>query len=954
MTVDVDEPRPSDAVAVEPPRHTPLWALLSTWLLALEAWLRSHGGTPLRAGIRGFWALVAGIGIFLLVGPVINAPLSFDDITSSAEDATGTWIARDFSADYEIVREDDGRLRLAVEERFTAFFPEDVDESSIDRVIATQYEGHDLSPVLRSASLDGAPVEPEVRRQPTRTTYAIRGDGRLTGEHDVVLRYDLNDVAYDDRDLSSEQPYQVLQWDLFGPEWSHAVAGSELRISVPRDIAASYARAPTGGIAWLLLSDSTTLEADDPDADTLVYELTNDQNFPPHASFWFTFRFAPDTFAMPAPSPLFFVQAFGPFVPLALLLLSVPFALAARAVAWADARGRAWFVAEYAPRPGSTVALDARLWRARRTSVLAEALEQWRQNPGDTRRERALVRAARRAGRWGDLPRALGAYRFSRAWGEQFRLGLRRVPRGFVRDGFLWGTAALTALQWGLVRQLSHQTALTVFWYPVAIVAVSTVLAAVVFTIALTARPLTAEGARAEEHLRGQRMYLENTDAAERTPLRDRDLPYIVLFERPRRAGRLVRRLLVEDGADGRVAADPDFVGAGRLAVRALALLTVAAAIVLASTTVATTRHAPGQDEILDDVDGDYGVYVDDADIEATLARAEDGTAELRVVETLSATVDANLRAVPQVTRAWRDVIDGHDQGLRVDSITVDGDEVPFVQTRRLGHAVVQTRLPDDWPGEHAIVVRYVLSVPVASIDSPDGAVDELRWTALLPYWDWTWDGVDHETERLRVALRLSPDLAGRLTDGSGWMTELAHRPGRPPAPFGDTLSRDGDVVIAFDEDVDDEYEPDSLWPSGTQYGGLQLRFADGTFAAPHAPDAAHRLWQALPWTLSPVLGGLAPVLAAVGVLAGRERLRRRGTAWDAVRWLPVAFTVAQVPLVAWASADAYDDDPILWVVLVPLAVSAVATVVVLVATRRRKSGDAPARRGRTPRRAKR
>ncbi|WP_316296715.1 FHA domain-containing protein, partial [Clavibacter michiganensis] len=49
-----------------------------------------------RTGIRVFWAAVTALGILLLVGPVLNAPLTFDDITSSAKDATSTWFAKDF------------------------------------------------------------------------------------------------------------------------------------------------------------------------------------------------------------------------------------------------------------------------------------------------------------------------------------------------------------------------------------------------------------------------------------------------------------------------------------------------------------------------------------------------------------------------------------------------------------------------------------------------------------------------------------------------------------------------------------------------------------------------------------------------------------------------------------------------------------------------------------------
>ncbi|HBS75284.1 MAG TPA: hypothetical protein DEB55_12980, partial [Microbacterium sp.] len=62
---------PADRVDDTRPRPTPLWALLSRWLLATEAWLRSHGGARLRWTLRGGWALVAAVGVLLLVGPVI-------------------------------------------------------------------------------------------------------------------------------------------------------------------------------------------------------------------------------------------------------------------------------------------------------------------------------------------------------------------------------------------------------------------------------------------------------------------------------------------------------------------------------------------------------------------------------------------------------------------------------------------------------------------------------------------------------------------------------------------------------------------------------------------------------------------------------------------------------------------------------------------------------------------
>ncbi|MDT0117101.1 hypothetical protein Q9R20_08855 [Microbacterium sp. PRF11] len=923
---------PPEATHLPPPRHTPLWAALSRLLERLESWLRSHGGTRLRRGIQIFWAAVTAIGILLLVGPVINAPLTFDDITSSAGDATSTWIAKDFSADYTLARGNEGELVVTVRESFTAVFPDDVDEDAIERVVATQYEGHDLAPRLVGARLDGRPIDPRVTTGPTRTTYTIDAGGRFTGSHPVELTYVLTDVAYDDRDLSSDLPYQVLQWDVFGPEWPHGVSGSALRVNVPRDLADAFARQPTSGIAWLLVSGSVTMEPEDAASEPLVYEVDNDQNIPPHGSFWFTMRFAPGTFAMPGPSPLFFVQAYGPFVPLLLLAAGVLFALAARTVAWGDARGRAWFVPESSPRRGSSLALDARLWGARRTAAIAEALEEWRRSPTDPRLTRRLARAGYRAGRWGDLIPSWRAFRFSPAWRKQFDDGLRRVPSGFVRDAFLGGAVALTALQLGLARQLSHQRALTLEWWPPVAAALAVVLAIAVFAIALSARPLTRAGALAREHLLGQRLHLRTTLAAERTPLRSADLPYVLLFERPRAAGRLVRRLLAREGIGRRAGADPAFFGPGRLSVRALALAVVAGAVALAFLTPAATSHAPDQDDVLEGVSGDYGVGVTDADIEAALTRGDDGAARLEVVERLRATVIGNLRAVPQVTRAWRDVVDGHDQGLRVEAIAIDGEDVPFVQSRRLDHAVVQTRLPDDWAGEHDVEVRYALERPVVAADGP---VDQLTWTALMPWWSSSWELVDVDTERLRVALTLSDELADRLVDGSGWLDQSPYRPSAPPVPLGESLQRGADTVIAFDERSDEEFERNSLWPSSSQFAGLELRFAADTFAASPPPGIGHRLWTALPWVIGPLLAVLAIVLGLIGAPAGsRVGLRR-----DIARWLPLSLTVAQVFLVGWASGEATDEDPIVPVVLVPLGLSIVVVIIAFVATRRPKPG---------------
>ncbi len=932
---------PPGAVPWTPRRQTPLYRALAAWLLRVEAWLQSHGGPRLRWSLRVFWAALAAIGVLLLVGPVINKPLSFDDIVSSAGEATDTWIARSFDASYTLQRDETGSLVVHVEERITALFPDDVDEDGVERIIATQYEGHDLRPAIREVTWDGVAVEPRVRHDATRMTIRVDAGERMRGDHDLVLRYDLHDLAAPTQDASSRAWYEQVQWDVFGPEWRHGSAKKSLTVTVPQELDGAFARQPTAGLSWLLLSDSTTLTPDETTAEGVVYRTDNDQNMPPYSSFWFALRFDSGTFTMPEPSALYWVQVVGPFVPLLLLVLAVPLVIAARRVAWADARGRPWFTMQEAPRVRGNPALDARLWRAWRTSALVDALAAGTRDPADARR---LLRVARRTGRLGDLLGAWLHYRGARAYRTQFAEKLRRIPRGFVRDGFLGAALALTALQWGLVRQLSYQVALSEYWWPGAIVVVSTLLAVVVLAVALSARPLTRSGTRAVEHLRGQELFLHQTSARERTSLTDPLLPYIVMFAPARAAGRAVAGALEASGVADSVRADPRFVTGPRLLLRTTAIVVFLAACAVSFLTTASTRHGLDHFELLRDVDGDYGVYVSDVDISTDIVREGDGSVRMEVTESMTATVDANVRAVPQVTRIWRDRVDGHDQALTVESVEVDGAPVPFEQSRLKGYAFLQSRMPDDWPGEHDIRVTYTLADPASAVKSDGRWLDQIRWTALLPWWVETWEGVDHEPRHLAVSVRLPADLAGELTGESGWLDELPHRPVRPPTPFGSSVEQGGKVVIRFEADRAGQYEPGNEWPSASAYVGAQLRFPAGALGVTsHQEWTVDSLVVALPWILAPSLTVFAVGLSGVGIARSRRpgRWQEGGAFRDAVRWLPPWFTAAQFPLFGWAAADMYGDEPLFPLLLVCLGVSVVASVWVLVVTRPPRSAAA-------------
>ncbi|GAA3663996.1 DUF2207 domain-containing protein [Microbacterium marinilacus] len=959
---------PAEAVAIPPRRQTPLYRWLSVWLLRTEARARARGSKRSRRAARITWGVVAALGVLLLFGPVINAPMGFDDYIDAAESGTETWIARSFEADYTVSREEDGHLAIEVEERITALFPEDVDESSVERVLVGEYEGHDLDVALVSAELDGAAVDAEVRRSATRTELRVDAGERLTGDHDVVLRYTLRDAAADTFDESTRAWTQMLEWDAFGPDWAHGSASTTVTVTMPRDLVDAYARQPRGGVEWLLAADSTALEPDSETADTVTYELTNDQTLPPHSSFWFRFHFAPGTFEMPAPTALYWVMVVGPFVPLLLAALALLLALAARAVAWGDARGRAWYVAQSDPPKGVSPSIAARLWRSIGTAPLVRALAayqeatagaaeterkapRWRRKgkggravdssggaqaaarPKDARR--ALARELHRAGRLGNWPHAWTHYLGAPAWSETFRLKLRRVPHGFVRDNFVGAALALPVVQLGLARQLSHQFPLSVYWWPVAAVAVAILLGALVLVIALTARPLTRPGAFVREHLLGVRLFAERTQLAERGTLADPLLPYAVMFSRPRRAAAIVARAMDDAGVARDVKADPAFLSGGRIALRVgSAVLVVGAFLVAALVPSPTVR--PEMDAVfLGDVPGSYGMFVREFAADARLDRSDEGLA-LAVEERLQVTVADGGRYVRQVTRQWTDRPDGQDQGLVVESVTVDGEEVPFETSRLQGKLLMSTTLQDDWPGEHEVVIAYRLETPAVRTFADGAWHDELRWTAIDPDWSFGWDGLLElggdtiEVEDVAVSLTMPADLAEQAA-GIG---ALDHRRN------DDVSVREPDAVQRDGEDVTYRLHPEP--DDDARYLGLQLLFPEGSVVdAERTGWVLWAGWRAFPIVLTMAIGLTALAAALVGIRRGRSL--PQGARRDAARWLAPAATVAQLPVFVWTTADWSGDEPWFAPMGILFLVNVVAAIWSLVATRR--AANAPAAR---------
>ncbi|SMQ61662.1 hypothetical protein SAMN06295909_0624 [Plantibacter sp. VKM Ac-1784] len=902
------------------PRHTPLWTVLSAWLLRVERWLQSRGGSRLRGGLWQLWGLVAVGGILLLVGPVINPPLTLDDLTDEASDVTDTWIARSFSADYRVTTDDDGRLVTDVEERIDAFFPKDLDDRTIERVLATEYQGHALDPSAITVTLDGVKQDVTRERAAVFLRLVVDPGEQLTGDHELVIRYRLSDLAYVNTDPATGQPVDLLRWDVFGPDLQQAVAKLDVRVTIPQDLDDRLVRQPYGSLAWTLIGAGQWLspEADSPPGE-VAYAFTSDDAAPPHAQARFTMPFEAGSITMPPQSWIFWVQTFGPVLPMLVLAATLLLSFAARAVAWGDARGRPWYLAQSEPPEGITPRTAAHLLRSPATMELAERLKDAAISGSKEQAKRqarlvAAAGAAKRAGRLGDRPRALRRYLTGTERAGQVRAGLRRVPKGFVRDWFIAAPIALTILQWGIVRQLSHQTVLAVVWWPLAFVALSTVFAVIVLAITLTARPLTRKGALVKQHLLGIRVFAERTQLLDRASLRDRLLPYAVLGAPPRATGRRVAALIAPEitmpAAATGPTSPPDGSSAGfltgpRIAVRVLAALLVVGAIVAVNVLPASSLEPETARSYTGDIPGSTLVTIAAAEFDAQLTRSGGDGARLRVTERLG--VDfSNEGAVPgQVVREWPAVVDGQDLGLSVDRVTIDGDDAPFTTEHEDGRLLLRTTFDDVRTGLHDVVIQTTATRPAIATSVGGRDVDRVSWVALLDGWSNSVPiDKDIPPEPFRLSFTADDELLDDAVD-AGW-TPAEAGAWRPAATEGGAARSTATLDLAPDDDG-----RWSLDVRGDDLGAV-LDLPAGTVAGTDADAAALARTAALaPGLLTVVLAGIAVLGSVIGALgSARRRAPKPGLLRDAVRWLTPSALAAAVILGVWTLNGVAGDDP--------------------------------------------
>ena len=996
------------------PEHTALFRWLAGVLTAVEARLRAVGGVSLRWMIRIACGLIGAVGVFLLVGPVINEPMDFDDVIASAEVDEVDWIARDVEIDYVVERDVDGAFASRVEESYTADF-RNGPEAAVERTIVTEFRGHDVEFELGAVTVDGEEVEAEVERAATTTTVRIeRADGgRFEGEPRIAIAYELHHLIAPETDEATGRTVDSLSWPLFAPTWPQATKGIDVSLTLAPELDEALVRQPRAYVGWLLVSGTAWLSPEGESEAGVRYSFSNDDSLPPNADIWIDASFREGTFAQPPKTTLFWVQSYGPLLPLAVLGVLLLFSLAARRIVWADSAGEAWYVPRSEPPDDLSPELAAQLLGRPRHAELVDALAErptarrrggGKRAPGAEERARWIAgaaRAGRRAGRWGNTP---SAWRWTRRWrvgGEVEARGLRWVPDSYVRDVFLLAPVAITLVQWGLLRQLSHQVILLVVWWPVAFVVGSTLLAVATVAAVRRPRPLTREGALSVQQLKGIEAYARAVRLRDRGPLDDPLLPYALLFESPRDAGRAV----VEQAA--RESGDPDPAGGWRTDhfVSVPALLALAAAVaVLAGSVIAVSTQPPPYDSSVDPVTrhdelpGTFYSEVQGFEIEAELSRSSDGRAELQVTETSTVRFDGSGSRVPQFAREWPDRRFGQDLGLEVGGVRVDGRPAPFREMPQRESLAVVTQFEEVLDGSHEVEVEYTLTN--AAVDAPGAANsnEQVRWVAWYSFWEdefYTTAGEYFEgrspVRPVRVQLTVAPDLVGEIVD-AGWIAS-DHERRKHPGEHGNWMRPwvyenrvyddrgdafdlrigseeqrdDGAVVVTLDVDevgsrpgarsaAGESGEPFEADPEVNSWLGkhelrlssdlgARIDFAPGTFAG--LDTGAYERYLAgyrLPFTTLLGLAG-AVIAASIGVIAYVVRTSRRAglsLAAVAVVAIPLA-AVAQCVLFFWTVPTMSGSDARggLGIAAGGLMLAAVITQAVLVLRRRASEADA-------------
>lgn len=269
----------------------------------------------------------------------------------------------DFSGDYYLSRDNDGRSKLRVVETLTAEFPDFDQNKGIERAIPSVYDGHSVSFHLESLTRNGQP-EP-VYSQITQNNNVVIGTGTddyVRGTQTYQFTYTLSDVTKDFGD------HQEFYWDINGTEWSQYFEKVTARVHLTDDLVPAFT-GDTNCIEGAFGSKDTACVVDK----TGPKQLTFTSNGRVNAGETMTIvaGFKAGTFTARPWSPVDLL----PFAPMAVFSAGIVGALYVWRRFGRDAPGKGTIVPEYLPPKHTPVLLAGELYGAMPKAVTAQIID---------------------------------------------------------------------------------------------------------------------------------------------------------------------------------------------------------------------------------------------------------------------------------------------------------------------------------------------------------------------------------------------------------------------------------------------------------------------------------------------------------------------------------------------------------------------------------------------------
>lgn len=491
-------------------------------------------------------AVVLALAGMLVAAPSAVAPAAAGPVGATARTGVDDFRFSEYSADFVLDRDDEGRSTLTTVETFVAEFPDSDQNRGMQRAIPLEYEGRPTGVDLVSVTdADGAARPVETESDDGFLVVTSASDDYVHGSQTYVFTYTQRDVTLSATGTASGE--DEFYWDTNGTAWRQAFDRYDVRV----ELAGGLADAATGTVSCYR-GGSGAVDGCPVERDGALVRASGDA-LAAGENVTLAIGFAPGTFT---PRDDRYLASGWAWVQLAGVLLSVLVLLAAvrrRATVLRDAPGRATVIAEYDP-PEEGIFLSAALrGKAPRAPTAAfvdaavRGLVRIEEAPGDGRKPAFVLRvrdpatvSPRRSGR--PRPIAVDDQRFldiafgpspepgtvrdlsgkDRVFGKKvssFLLGLskRLTEAGLRRGGTVGGSALLIGLAVvGLAAGFIGGVVLLdqAFGGALPLVLLLVVVVAVVAVVVLVSKvPLTAAGAELRDRLKGLELYIRLAEA---------------------------------------------------------------------------------------------------------------------------------------------------------------------------------------------------------------------------------------------------------------------------------------------------------------------------------------------------------------------------------------------------------------------------------------------------------